>query len=64
MQPRIAIIPGEPAGIGPELVAKLLAEPDRTDLARIVLIGDRHVFEMGQRQAGVPSKRSATSASS
>ena len=53
MQPRIAIIPGEPAGIGPELVAKLLAEPGLTDLARIVLIGDRHVFEMGQRQAGV-----------
>ena len=27
MKPRIALIPGDPSGIGPELVAKLLAEP-------------------------------------
>ena len=50
--PRIAIIPGEPAGIGPELVARLLAEPDVAEAASILLVGDRHVFELGRRQAG------------
>ena len=51
--PRIAIIPGEPAGIGPELVARLLAEPDVTEAASLLLVGDRHVFELGREQAGV-----------
>ena len=50
--PRIAIVSGEPAGIGPELVARLLAEPDVTEVASILLVGDRHVFEMGCEQAG------------
>ena len=52
MKPRIAIIHGEPAGIGPELIAKLLAQADVADHADIVLVGDRHIFELGQRQAG------------
>lgn len=49
--PRIAVIPGEPAGIGPELVARLLAQPDVAQAASILLVGDRHVFELGRRQA-------------
>lgn len=52
MKPRIAVIHGDPAGIGPELVAKLLAEPDIREKADVILVGDRHVFEMGMRQAG------------
>jgi 4-hydroxythreonine-4-phosphate dehydrogenase len=52
IKPRIAITHGDPAGIGPELIAKLLAMPDLTDLADVILVGDRHVFELGQRQAG------------
>ncbi len=53
MKPRIGIIPGDPGGIGPELIAKLLAEEEVRDQADILLIGDRHLFEMGQAQAGV-----------
>ena len=53
IKPRIAITHGDPAGIGPELIAKLLAMPELTDLADVVLVGDRHVFELGQRQAEV-----------
>ena len=49
--PRIAIIPGEPAGIGPELVARLLAVPDAVEAAAILLVGDRHLLERGRRQA-------------
>lgn len=52
MKPRLAVIHGDPAGIGPELIAKLLAQPDVPDQADIVLVGDRHVFDQGQRQAG------------
>ena len=51
MKPRIAVIYGEPAGIGPELIGKLLAEPDIQEMADIILVGDRHVFEMGMGQA-------------
>ena len=51
MKPRIGIIPGDPGGIGPELIAKLLAEDGVLDQADILLIGDRHLFEMGQAQA-------------
>lgn len=53
MAPKIGIIPGDPSGIGPELIARLLAE-DCADAASILLIGDRHVFEQGQAQAGIP----------
>ena len=52
MKPRIGIIPGDPGGIGPELIAKLLADPEVRERADILLIGDRHLFEMGQAQAG------------
>ena len=52
MSPRIGLIPGDPSGIGPELVARLLAE-DCIAEAEVLLIGDRHVFELGQAQAGL-----------
>ncbi|MEM1342992.1 MAG: 4-hydroxythreonine-4-phosphate dehydrogenase PdxA [Pseudomonadota bacterium] len=53
MKPRIGLIPGDPSGIGPELIAKLLAEPATREAADILLIGDRSVFALGQTQAGV-----------
>ena len=53
MKPRIIILHGDPAGIGPELIAKLLADPEVSDQATVLLVGDRHVFELGKRQANV-----------
>ena len=50
--PRIAVIPGDPAGIGPELVARLLSEPEVVTAASVLVVGDRHVLELGERQAG------------
>ena len=50
-KPKIGIIPGDPSGIGPELVAKLLNDEGVADAAKILLIGDRTVFEAGQRVA-------------
>jgi 4-hydroxythreonine-4-phosphate dehydrogenase len=51
VSPRIAITCGEPAGIGPELVAKLA----RHDFeATLVAIGDAEVLAQAARTAGVP----------
>ncbi len=52
MTPRIGIIPGDPSGIGPELIAKLMAAEGVREAAEILLIGDRCVLEQGMRQAG------------
>lgn len=51
--PRLAIAMGDPAGISPELLAKLLSEPDLLSLAAITVIGDRRVLALGERAAGI-----------
>jgi len=51
--PVVALTLGDPAGIGPELIAKLLARPDAAMHANIVLIGDPWLWEEGQRLAHV-----------
>lgn len=51
-RPVVALTLGDPAGIGPELIARLL---DRTDLmaeANVVLVGDPWLWADGQRVAG------------
>ena len=50
-KPRIGIIPGDPSGIGPELIAKLLANPNVVAKAHILLIGDLHIFRLGEKHA-------------
>ncbi len=53
MHPRLAIVPGDPSGIGPELIAKLLVEDDVCNAADILLVGDAHLWQRGAKQAGV-----------
>ena len=53
MRPVIALAMGDPAGISPELTAKLLALDEVVDKARIVVIGDRRVLDDGARIAAV-----------
>jgi 4-hydroxythreonine-4-phosphate dehydrogenase len=52
-RPRIAFAIGCPAGIAPELTARLLADPEVTGAAEIVAIGDRRVLDRGADIAGV-----------
>ena len=52
-KPRIGLLLGDPCGIGPEVAAKLLARPDTTARADVLVLGDREVFAAGQRSAGV-----------
>ncbi len=46
---RIAITAGDPCGIGPEVVLKALADVPRAG-ARLIVIGDRRVFEQTARR--------------
>jgi len=41
MRPTVALFAGDPAGIGPEIVAKLLADPETTRGADVLLIASR-----------------------
>lgn len=50
--PTVALTLGDPAGIGPELIAKLLQREDLMCMANVVLVGDRWLWEEGQRIAG------------
>jgi 4-hydroxy-L-threonine phosphate dehydrogenase PdxA len=52
LKPVIALFTGDPAGIGPELTAKLLADPQTFACAEIVLIGNRATFAEGIAAAG------------
>jgi 4-hydroxythreonine-4-phosphate dehydrogenase len=47
MKPTIAITIGDPAGIGPEIVAKTLADPETYRVCNPVVIGDSHAMQMG-----------------
>ncbi len=52
-RPTIALAMGDPAGISPELTAKLLALDEIRAAARLVVFGDRRVLEEGARVAGL-----------
>ena len=47
MKPVIAITLGDPAGIGPEIVAKTLADPETYRICNPLVVGDHHAVQMG-----------------
>jgi 4-hydroxythreonine-4-phosphate dehydrogenase len=53
LRPSIALAMGDPAGIAPELTARLLADREVTSAAQLLVIGDRRVLDEGARVAGV-----------
>ena len=52
-KPTVALTLGDPAGIGPELIAKLLARRDVVEQAKVILVADAWLWEEGQAIAGV-----------
>ncbi len=52
-RPMLALAIGDPAGVGPELAARLLADPEIIAAADLVVIGDRRVLQRGAEVAGV-----------
>ena len=47
----IAVLLGDPSGIGPELVSKLLSE-EITNKANIIVIGEKKILENGSKISG------------
>jgi 4-hydroxythreonine-4-phosphate dehydrogenase len=52
-RPRLALLMGDCTGIGPELCVKLLHEGRAAEHARLVVVGDARVFELGMRDARI-----------
>ncbi|MGW8527964.1 MULTISPECIES: 4-hydroxythreonine-4-phosphate dehydrogenase PdxA [Nocardiopsidaceae] len=53
-RPRVAITLGDPAGIGPELIAGLLSRRENTEAADIVLVSDAAELRAAGEDAGAP----------
>ena len=51
-RPTLALVPGEPAGIGPELVVRLVQQP-RTD-CRLLAYADPHTLQQAAAALGLP----------
>lgn len=52
-RPRLAMLLGDMTGIGPEIVARVLADGRLEDAVRICIVGDARVLELGIKDAGV-----------
>ena len=52
-RPLVALAMGDPAGISPELAARLVGSATVAAAARLVVIGDRRILDAGARAAGV-----------
>ena len=51
-RPLIAVPMGDPAGIGPEIIAKALMNETVTDTARVIVAGDRQIMEKAAALVG------------
>ena len=52
-KPRIAVPIGDPAGIGPEIVAKAMSSNEISDVAECIVVGDKRIMERAVRFAEV-----------
>jgi 4-hydroxythreonine-4-phosphate dehydrogenase len=53
-RPVIAVTMGDPSGIGPEIIAAALADPELARLCRPVILGDRGALERALAVTGLP----------
>jgi len=53
-RPTIALTMGDPAGIGPEVVLKAVADPEIAPLARWIVVGDASVLQLAERITNTP----------
>lgn len=51
-RPRVAVTFGDPAGIGPELIAKILSDRQNIEKADIFVLGDRSELQSAIKAAG------------
>jgi 4-hydroxythreonine-4-phosphate dehydrogenase len=55
-KPIVAITMGDPAGIGPEVILKALADPAISKVCRPLILGDSGVFDRARRRHKKPPK--------
>ena len=55
MRPRVAVTLGDPAGVGPEIVARLCVHPPTLEAAELVIVGQRRLLNAGARACGLPA---------
>lgn len=53
-RPVIAVPMGDPAGIGPEIIVKAIADPSVSSVARVLVIGDHRVLEQAIQICHMP----------
>ncbi len=58
-QPLVAVTMGDPAGIGPEIVAKTFAQRDLRDGGPALVVGDVAILERAARLLGLPLRVNA-----
>jgi len=56
MKPTVVLFTGDPAGIGPEIVAKVLGEEEIRAAANLLVVGSRAVIAEGMRAAGTVTR--------
>ncbi len=54
-RPAVAISSGDPAGVGPEVTLKALADPEIAELARYIVVGDGWILLQTAQQLGLPA---------
>jgi len=59
--PLIAVTMGDPAGIGPEIVAKSLADPEFRDESKAIVVGDPAILERAAKLLKLPLRVSEIS---
>jgi 4-hydroxythreonine-4-phosphate dehydrogenase len=52
-RPRVGLTLGDPAGIGPELVARLVADPATADAAEVVIVAGRDELDIARADSGL-----------
>jgi 4-hydroxythreonine-4-phosphate dehydrogenase len=52
-KPVLALAIGDPAGVGPELAARVITDPEIRAAADLIVVGDRRVLSRGAEVAGV-----------
>jgi 4-hydroxythreonine-4-phosphate dehydrogenase len=52
-RPIIALAMGDPAGVSPELTARLVASDVVNEAARLIVVGDRRILDKGAKIAGL-----------
>jgi 4-hydroxythreonine-4-phosphate dehydrogenase len=55
MRPTIAVTLGDPAGVGPEIAARLCHDAGTLERAKLLIVGQRALLEAGAQACGLPA---------